>query len=123
MNETVRLATLYGAEHGYYAARRWLGTRPRDPSPAEPDLLTGEGTFAAVSQADLDAYADAFRRARDAALDDVRRGVAPLRRCPLCGRALVADPAYPRPLRPGPADWCHDHGGVAGRWLRARERL
>lgn len=32
-------------------------------------------------------------------------------RCPKCGTATHGDPAYPRALRPGPANWCPECGG------------
>lgn len=86
--QPVMRALELGAEHGTKAAKEWMGREPhagftgshaewrralttaladpeRYPLP-EPDLLTGEGTFAAVCQQDLDVYGAAFRAAVEA---------------------------------------------------------
>ena len=85
-----------GAEHGKAAGAEWINARPailasqwrretlahqltsdkataRPSGLPEPDLLTGNGTFAAVCQADLDAYCTAFRTARDETIREAIR--------------------------------------------------
>lgn len=69
-----------GAQHGRRDAIDWGQSRDRtdadytDPTTwPEPDLLTGDGTFAAVCQADIDAYAAAYRAARDETIREAVR--------------------------------------------------